>query len=75
MMRVSAETRNEMIRIATEEYGGSTLEETLRRLLDEHRRARWVQAAREYFAEPDNHDDYLGEAREWEAIDEPTTDR
>ena len=44
MLRVSDETRENILRIGREEFGGASADETIRRLIDEHWRARAVAA-------------------------------
>jgi hypothetical protein len=53
MMRVSPETRDRVLRVAAEDFGGVSAEEALRRLLDEHWQARCIAAvARDRAADP-----------------------
>lgn len=47
MIRVSAETRDVINKIARDDYGGVSADEALRRLAQEHRRALWVAQARQ----------------------------
>lgn len=46
MIRVSPETRDVINEIARTDYGGISADEALRRLVQEHRRAMWVEQAR-----------------------------
>lgn len=46
MLRVSDETRERVLRLGREEFGGSSAEETIARLLDEHWQARAIAAVR-----------------------------
>jgi hypothetical protein len=48
MIRVSQETRDTINEIARNDYGGVSADEALRRLVREHRRARWVEQARRF---------------------------
>jgi hypothetical protein len=47
MIRVSPETRDVINEIARKDYGGVSADEALRRLAREHRRALWVEQARQ----------------------------
>lgn len=47
MLRVSSEIRDTINRIAREDYGGVSIDEALRRLAQEHRRALWVAQSRQ----------------------------
>lgn len=47
MIRVSPETRDAINEIARNDYGGVSADEALRRLAREHRRALWVEQARQ----------------------------
>lgn len=75
MMRVSPETRERVQRVATEDFGGVSADEALRRLLDEHWQARCIAAvARDRAADPDGWAEYLREADEWDRAAAPVTD-
>ncbi len=75
MLRVSDETRERVQRIASEEMGGATVDEVIRRLLDEHWEARAVAAVEEYRAnDPEGWEDYLAETAEWSTVDTPVRD-
>lgn len=75
MLRVSEETRDRVLRIGREEFGGASAEETIRRLIDEHWRATAIAAVRRYReADPQGWSDYIAEAEEWAAADAPVTD-
>jgi hypothetical protein len=45
MIRVSASTRDRVMRVAREDYGGVSADEALRRLVDEHWQHRAIAAA------------------------------
>jgi multidrug resistance efflux pump len=47
MIRVSPETRAAINEIARNDYGGVSADEALRRLAREHRRAVWIEQARQ----------------------------
>ena len=75
MLRVTDETREKVLRIGREEFGGASADETIRRLIDEHWKARAV-AAMDRFRQDDPQAwaDYLVEAEEFAAADSPVTD-
>lgn len=75
MLRVSDETRQRVQRLAREEFGGATADETIGRLLDEHWETAALVAVERYRAEdPQGWTDYLAEADELSAADVPITD-
>lgn len=75
MLRVSDETRERVQRIASEEMGGATVDEAIRRLLDEHWDARAVAAVEDYRTnDPEGWENYLAEAAEWSTADAPVGD-
>lgn len=75
MLRVSDETRERILRIGREEFGGASADETVRRLIDEHWRATAIAAVRRYReSDPQGWSDYLAEAEEWAGADAPVTD-
>ncbi len=64
-----------MQRLAREEFGGASADETIRRLLDEHWEAAALMAVERYRAEdPQGWNDYLANADELSAADAPITD-
>lgn len=70
MLRVSDETREQVLRIGREEFGGASAEETIRRLIDEHWEAAAVAAVHEYrVADPQGWAEYLAEADELSRVD------
>jgi hypothetical protein len=75
MLRVSAETRDRVQRLAEEEFGGASADETVRRLLDEHWEMRAI-AAVEAFArdDPEGWETYLADAAATAAADAPVVD-
>lgn len=75
MLRVSDETRERVLRLGREEFGGASADETVRRLMDEHWRSAAV-AALDRFREsdPQGWADYLSEADRQSAADAPVTD-
>jgi len=75
MLRVSDETREQILRIGREEFGGASADETVRRLIDEHWRATAIAAVRRYReSDPQGWSDYLAEAQEWAGTDAPVSD-
>ncbi len=70
MMRVSPETRERVLRVAVEDFGGVSADETVRRLLDEHWQRKAVAAMDRFRAQdPDGWAEYLAEEEEWSAVD------
>jgi hypothetical protein len=63
MLRVSERTRDRVMQVASEDFGGATAEETLIRLLDEHWEAQAIAAMDRFRAtDPDGWAEYLAEA-------------
>jgi hypothetical protein len=70
MLRVSDETRERVLRIGREEFGGASAEETVRRLVDEHWQAAAIAAVHRYReADPQGWANYLAEADELAGAD------
>jgi hypothetical protein len=75
MMRVSPATRARVMQIAAEDYGGVTADEALQRLADEHWERKAIEAMDRFRRDdPQGYADYLGEMREWDAIDAPVSE-
>lgn len=75
MLRVSDETRERILRIGRDEFGGASADETIRRLIDEHWRANAVAAVRRYREDdPAGWADYIAEAKDWVDVEAPPTD-
>jgi hypothetical protein len=75
MLRVSDETRERVLRIGREEFGGASADETVRRLIDEHWRAAAVAAVHRYReSNPQGWSEYLAEADEMAGADAPIGD-
>lgn len=75
MLRVSDETRERVLRIGQEEFGGVSADETVRRLVDEHWRSAAVAAVQRYReADPRGWADYLAEAEALAGADAPLAD-
>jgi hypothetical protein len=67
MLRVSERTRDRVMQVATDDFGGATAEETLNRLLDEHWEARAIAAMDRFRAsDPEGWSEYLAEADQWD---------
>jgi hypothetical protein len=75
MLRVSDETRERVLRIGREEFGGASADETIRRLIDEHWRAAAIAAVHRYReSDPQGWSDYLAEADDLAGADAPVSD-
>ena len=75
MLRVSQRTRDRVMQVAAEDFGGTTAEETLNRLLDEHWEARAVAAMDQFRADdPEGWSGYLAEADQWDTAQTPVAD-
>lgn len=75
MLRVSDETRERVQRLAREEFGGASADETIRRLLDEHWEAAALAAVERYRADdPQGWAQYLAESEDVAGADAPITD-
>lgn len=75
MLRVSDETRKRVQRLAREEYGGASADETICRLLDEHWEAAALAAVVRYRADdPQGWADYVAEAEGRVVADAPIAD-
>jgi hypothetical protein len=75
MIRVSDRTRERVMRVAADDYGNATADETVNRLLDEHWQATCVAAVTAYReADPAGWAEYLGEAEEWGQADAAVAD-
>lgn len=75
MLRVSDETREQVLRIGREEFGGASADETIRRLIVEHWKARALAAVHAYRqSDPKGWADYLAEAEELAGADAAVLD-
>jgi hypothetical protein len=75
MLRVNDDTRDCVLRIGREEFGGASADETVRRLIDEHWQAKAVAAVRQYReTDPQGWAEYLAEADEFARADTPIAD-
>jgi hypothetical protein len=67
MLRVSERTRDRVMQVAADDFGGATAEETLNRLLDEHWQAQAIEAMDRFRAsDPQGWSEYLAEADGWD---------
>ena len=72
---MSEETRDRVLRIGREEFGGVSADETVRRLIDEHWQAAAVASVQRYRdSDPLGWSDYLAGAAELSAADAPISD-
>lgn len=75
MLRVNDETRERVLRIGREEFGGASADETIRRLIDEHWQAAAIAAVRRYREDdPQGWADYIAEADDDAITDAPIAD-
>jgi hypothetical protein len=75
MLRVSDETRERVLRIGREEFGGASADETVRRLIDEHWQAAAIAAVRRYReTDPQGWAEYVAEAEELAGAEAPIGD-
>lgn len=75
MLRVGDETREQVLRIGREEFGGASADETIRRLVDEHWQAAALAAVHRYRAtDPVGWTDYIAAAEEMSDVDAPARD-
>ena len=75
MLRVSDETRDQILRLGREEFGGASADETIRRLIDEHWQAQAIAAVRRYQeTDPQGWAEYLADADEMAAGEAPIVD-
>ena len=75
MLRVSDQTREQVLRISREDFGGVSADEAIRRLIDEHWEAKAVAAVQRYREEdPDGWADYLAAADRLASADATVAD-
>lgn len=75
MLRVRDETRQQVQRLAREEFGGASADGTIRRRLGEHGETIALAAVERYRrSHPQGWADYLGEAEDLVGVDAPLTD-
>jgi hypothetical protein len=75
VLRVSDETREQVLRIGREEFGGASADETVRRLVDEHWRAAAVDAVhRSRDLDPEGWSAYVANAEASSSADAAISD-
>ena len=75
MLRVSDETRAEVLRLGREEFGCASVDETIRQLIEEHWKARALAAVFHYRqTDPEGWSEYLAEADQLAAADAAIVD-
>lgn len=75
MLRVSDETRDEILRIGRDDFGGVSADEAVRRLINEHWQAKAVAVVQRFREEdPRGWADYLAEADDLAGADAAITD-
>jgi hypothetical protein len=75
MLRVSDQTREEVLRIGREDFGGVSADEAVRRLVEEHWQAKAIAAVERFREEdPEGWAEYLAEADQLASADAPVTD-
>ncbi|MHA6801753.1 hypothetical protein [Bounagaea algeriensis] len=75
MIRVSDDTRRRIHRVARDEFGGASADETIQRLLDEHWKATALAAVRHtQQTDPDDWAAYLADAKHTADAQAPVPD-
>lgn len=75
MIRVDESTRDELTRVASEDLGGASADETIRRLLAEHWQMKAVAAVDAYRAtDPEGWAEYVAEADREDRASAPSAD-
>lgn len=75
MLRVSEETKQRVQQIGRDDFGGASVEETLRRLIDEHWQAAAIAAVTAYReSDPQGWAEYIDEADELSRADATISD-
>jgi hypothetical protein len=75
MLRVSEQTRDRVMQVAADDFGGVTAEEALNRLLDEHWEAQAIAAMDRFRArDPEAWSEYLAEADQWDTVQTSVVD-
>jgi len=75
MMRVSQQTRERVMKVAADDFGGITADEAVVRLLDIYWQSKCIAAVDDYYAHnPDGWADYLREAEAWDSMSAPVTE-
>ena len=67
MIRAELSTRDQLMKVAAEDFGGVSADEALQRLLAEHRQHKMIAVMNAFREDdPDGWQDYLHEADEWD---------
>jgi hypothetical protein len=75
MIRVDESTRDDLTRVAGEDLGGASADETIRRLLAEHWQMKAIAAMDAYRAtDPEGWSEYVAEADREDRVSAPTAD-
>ena len=75
MLRVSGETRDKVMELSRDDFGGVSADETIRRLIDEHWQAKAIAAVRRVRDEdPVGWASYLAEAEDMAGADAAVSD-
>jgi hypothetical protein len=75
MIRVDESTRDDLTRVASEDLGGASADETIRRLLAEHWQTKAIAAMDAYRAtDPEGWDEYVAEADREDRASAPAVD-
>ncbi len=69
MLRVSDETRERVLQVAAEDFGGVTADEAVRRLLEIHWQSKVIAAVTRYrHDDPQGWAEYVSESEDWDAV-------
>lgn len=74
-IKLPGDLRDELARVARDDFGDSTLAQTVRALLEEHTKRRILEAYEQLRARPDDWASYVGELREWAELGAETVRR
>lgn len=74
-VKVTVDLRDELSRVARNDFGGATLAQALRALLEEHTKRRILEAYERLQTRPDEWASYTGELEEWAELGAETVRR
>lgn len=74
-IKIPADIRDELSRVAKEDFRGATLAQTVRALLEEHTKRRILEAYEQLRARPGEWASYVGELEEWAEVGAETVRR
>jgi hypothetical protein len=74
-IKVPGEIRDELARVARDDFHGATLAQTLHELLEEHTQRRILEEYEQLRAQPDEWASYVGELEEWAELGAETIRR